>query len=113
MVELGRQGLVVGQHQRRAVQRFNYLGDGEGLARSSYAEQDLVLLTVPKTARQFGNCGLLIASRTIRDCQSKTHICRVTGAGDGVRLLDCGRFGKSSLRWWRSFQSRTGHQANG
>jgi hypothetical protein len=45
-VELGRQGLVGGQHQGRALQALDRVGHGEGLARAGDPEQHLVALAV-------------------------------------------------------------------
>ena len=52
VVELRRQGLVMRQDQRGAIQLLDDLGHREGLARSGDAEQHLVLVAVQNAARQ-------------------------------------------------------------
>ena len=54
-VELGRQGLVGGQHQGRALHPFDHVGHGEGLARPGDAEQHLVALATVQPVGQGGD----------------------------------------------------------
>src|SRR6185312_4428112 len=61
MVELRGQGLVVGQHQRWAIELLNYLGHGVGLARAGHAKKHLVLLSRVDAAIQFVDGATLIA----------------------------------------------------
>ena len=42
VVQLRRQGLVVGQHQRRALELLHHIGHRIGLARAGYSQQGLV-----------------------------------------------------------------------
>ena len=59
-VELGGQGLVGRQDQRRALRRLDHLGHGEGLARAGDAEQHLVALVRrrrPRPARRSPSAG--------------------------------------------------------
>jgi hypothetical protein len=51
-VELGRQGLVGGQHQRRQIHPGNDVGYGEGLTGAGDAQEDLVGLTLAEPVSQ-------------------------------------------------------------
>ena len=62
VVELRRQGLVVGQNQRGTVDLLDHLGHGEGLARTGDAQQDLVLVAVKDTAGERLDGFLLVAA---------------------------------------------------
>ena len=53
--ELGRQGLVVGQHQGGPLHRLDDLGHGEGLARTGDAKKGLLIQTVLNARRQGGD----------------------------------------------------------
>jgi hypothetical protein len=59
--ELGRQGLVVGHHQRGAVVGLDDVGDGEGLPGAGGAEQHLVGQAVPQPLGQLRDGGGLVA----------------------------------------------------
>ena len=61
VIELCRQGFVMGQHHGRTVQLLNDLGHGVGLARSGNAQQYLVLLAGIDAASQFSNGVYLVA----------------------------------------------------
>ena len=52
-VELGRQGLVGGEHQGRPAGPGDDVGHGEGLAGAGHAEQDLVPVAALDPGRQF------------------------------------------------------------
>ena len=62
LVELGRQGFVVRDHQHRLVHRGENLSDGEGLAGSGHPEQALLLYTVAEPGRELFDRGRLVAS---------------------------------------------------
>ena len=64
-VELGRQRLVGRQDQRRALQRLDHLGHGEGLARAGDAQQHLVALVCARRRHQLGDGRGLVAGRLI------------------------------------------------
>src|SRR3569623_465444 len=51
-VELGRQGLVGRQDQRRALDLLDYVGDGVGLARAGHAQQGLACETIVEALHQ-------------------------------------------------------------
>ena len=55
LVELGGQGLVVGQDQRRPVHLGQHGGDGEGLAAAGDPQQDLVLVAALEPGRQLAD----------------------------------------------------------
>ena len=59
--ELGRQGLVVGQYQRRPLDSLDDLGHGKGLSGASDAQQHLLLQSVLDALRQLGNSLGLVA----------------------------------------------------
>ena len=60
-IELGRERLVGGEHQRGALQFLDHLGHGEGLARAGDAQQHLVAFALQQPARQFTDGGGLVA----------------------------------------------------
>ncbi len=73
VVELGRQGFVVGHDQGGAVGGFDHLGGGESLARSGDAEQNLVLLAIEDAAGE-GIDGLcLVALGLVVAYQLEVH----------------------------------------
>ena len=60
MVELGGEGFVVGHDEGGAVGGLDDFGGGEGLARPSDAEQDLVLFAIKDAAGEgFDGAGLV------------------------------------------------------
>ena len=63
LVELGRERLVVGQHQRRAVGLRDHRGDREGLARAGDAQQHLVLVAALEPVHQLPDRARLVALR--------------------------------------------------
>ena len=60
-VELRRQRLVRRQDQRRALRRFDHLGDGEGFAGAGDAEQHLGAVVAPHAFDQVGDRRRLVA----------------------------------------------------
>ena len=60
-VELGGQGLVVGEDQGRPLGRLDDLGHGEGLAGAGDAQQHLVPLALLDARHQLGDGGGLVA----------------------------------------------------
>ncbi len=64
-IELGRQGLVGGQDQGRALGAGDHLGHGEGLARAGDAKQHLVALLGVDALHQLGDGGGLVAGRLV------------------------------------------------
>ena len=66
-VELGGQGLVGRQDQRRALQALNDVGHGEGLARAGDPEQDLVAFAAHDALHQLvDGLGLVAGRRVVR-----------------------------------------------
>ncbi len=63
--ELGSQGLIVGQDQRRAIRLLDDLGHGEGLARAGDPEQGLVLLAGGQPGDEFLDRAALVAAGTV------------------------------------------------
>src|SRR5690606_19934315 len=61
-VELRREGFVVSHDQGGALHLSNHISDGEGLTRTSHAEQRLVCQPRLDTFHQTGNRSGLIAS---------------------------------------------------
>ncbi len=64
-IELGREGFVGGEDQRRALRAHDGLRGGEGLARAGDAEQDLVGLAVLDALDDVGDGGGLVAGGLI------------------------------------------------
>ena len=64
-IELRGEDLVGREDQRRALQRLDHLGHGEGLARAGDAEQHLVALARLRRLDQFGDRGRLVARRLV------------------------------------------------
>ena len=60
-VELGRQGLVGREHERRPLGLLDHLGHGEGLARAGDAEQHLGAVLAPHALDQVGDRLRLVA----------------------------------------------------
>uniref|UniRef100_A0A0N5A6Y0 NAD-specific glutamate dehydrogenase n=1 Tax=Parastrongyloides trichosuri TaxID=131310 RepID=A0A0N5A6Y0_PARTI len=54
-IELGRQRLVVGQDQGRALGLFDHLGHGEGLARAGDAQQHLLAIALVRLGHKLGD----------------------------------------------------------
>src|SRR5579864_636629 len=60
VIELGRQRLVVGQHQRGPIELLYHLGHGVCLARAGYAQQHLVLFSgINAASKLFNGVGLV------------------------------------------------------
>src|SRR5229473_6344896 len=83
VVELGRQRLVVGHDEGRAVDCLDHFGCGEGLARSGDAEQDLMLLAVEDAADEGIDGSSLIALGFVAAYQLEVHN-SLYGRGDGL-----------------------------
>ncbi len=65
-VELGGQGLVVGEHQGGALHRGHHVGHGEGLAAAGDPEQDLVGVAALDACGQLGDgLGLVAAGLVV------------------------------------------------
>ncbi len=79
-IELGGEGLVGREDERRALGAGDHLGGGEGFARAGDAEEDLVGLAILDAFHQFGDGGGLVAGR---------HI--VGGEAEGLRGAALGR----------------------
>ena len=85
-IQLRRQDLVRRQDQRRALQRLDDLGHGEGLAGTGDAQQHLVALAVLHLRHQFGDRGRLIAGRRIlADQLERAPALQLVGALRAVR----------------------------
>src|SRR5262249_24337038 len=79
LVKLGRQRLVVREHQGRLRQSGDHMGRGKRLARACGAEQHLPILPGPKTLDQLADRLRLIAGRLERtdDLEIGEHRSRV------------------------------------
>ena len=84
MIELGGEGLVVGQDEGGAADGLDDLGHGEGFAGAGDAEEDLVLLALADAAREFSDGVFLIAARAVVDGQPEAHNFRVAQIADRV-----------------------------
>ena len=73
-VELRRQRLVVRQHQRGPSQLSHHIGDREGLARASDAQQHLMRLSFLQPGNELGDGRRLIARRRIIGFELKQGI---------------------------------------
>ena len=82
-VELGGQGLVRRQHQRRPIHRRHHVGDGKGLARAGDAKQGLVAQASLQALHQPGNGRRLITRRLIVGNHFK--VCNRLGHKHGTR----------------------------
>lgn len=65
MIELGREGLVVGHHEGGAVGGLDHLGGGVGFAGPSNAEQDLMLFAIEDATGERFDGPRLIALRLV------------------------------------------------
>ncbi len=72
-VELGRQGLVVGEDQRRAVERLDDIGHGEGLPGTGHAQEGGVILPGTDPPDQLLDRLGLIAERGVGAMELKGH----------------------------------------
>ena len=63
VIELARQGLVVGEYQGRAIQALDEMRHGECLTRACNPEKDASLLAIFQLGNEFFNCFTLAASR--------------------------------------------------
>ena len=72
-IELRRQGLVVGHHQRRAVHPLDDIGHGKGLARGSGAQENLVAVPLLDAGDQFLNRFGLVAGRLVWRYKFEIH----------------------------------------
>ena len=85
--ELGRQGLVVGQHESGPLDLLDDLGHGEGLAGTGDAQQHLLLQAIFDALRQGGNgLGLVAAWRIFRNDFKLWHGTLQTQESDGIIL---------------------------
>jgi hypothetical protein len=85
-VELGRQGLVGGQDQGRALGLLDDLGHGEGLARAGDAQQHLVLVAVLQAFHELGDRRRLVAGGAVlADQLEPLAAFRLGGAFGAVR----------------------------
>src|SRR5581483_564115 len=87
LVELGGEGLVVGQHQRRPAERGDDVGGGERLAGAGGAEEHLEVLAAGEPVDDlFDGPGLVAGRRVVAD---------ELELGGHARLLAAGREGSS------------------
>ncbi len=73
VIELGGEGLVVGEDQRRTVGLLDDLGHGEGLAGAGDAEEDLVFFAGGETANELVDGARLVAAGLIGGDELKVH----------------------------------------
>ncbi len=64
-IQLGRQGLVMGDHQGRLIQLLDHIGHGKGLTGPGNSKQGLTLIAFLKTSHQVCNSLRLISGRFI------------------------------------------------
>ncbi len=79
LVELRRQRLVVGHHQRRPVGARDHLRHAVGLARAGDAEQHLMLVAAVQAVDQLGHGMHLIAGELEVGCEIEVTGCRRHG----------------------------------
>ncbi len=93
-VELGRQRLVGGEHQGRALRAGDDLRRGVGLARAGDAEQHLVALVLAHALDQLGDGGGLVALGLVlrhqREGDAALGLLRARGTVRGERRLVAG-----------------------
>ena len=81
VIELGREGFVMRQHQRGPAGFFHDLGHGVGFAGACDSEQDLMFFAIENAAEELIDGGSLVAARAIVDRQMETpYAFRITGA---------------------------------
>src|SRR5260370_7671153 len=73
MIELSGKRLVVREHQRGTVGLLDQLGHGEGLARTRYAKQHLMLFTCFQTAIELLDRRWLVPARLVIAVQPEFH----------------------------------------
>ena len=73
VIELGRQGFVVRQDERRPVGLLDDLGHREGLARTGNAQQHQVLFSGGKALHQLLNGTGLVAFGLVAGDELKVH----------------------------------------
>ena len=79
IAELGCQGLVVGQHQRRTAGALNHIGDRKGFTRARGTQERLIALTPLDTLHQGVDRRRLIAVGAVGGFEAEIHRLR-TGA---------------------------------
>ena len=80
-IQLGRQGLVGGQNDRRALSFLDHLGHGKGLAGAGGPQKHLIALARHHPCGQFGNRRGLIARRLKRRLHDKAFAALQLGPG--------------------------------
>jgi hypothetical protein len=73
VVELGGEGLVVREDEGGALQLFDDLGHGEGLAGAGDAEEDLILLSGVDAGDEFGDGSGLVALGFVGGGELEVH----------------------------------------
>ena len=74
VIELGGEGLVVGEDERGAVGLLDDLGHGEGLAGAGDAEQDLVLFAGGEAGDELFDGAGLVATGLVGGDELKVHV---------------------------------------
>ena len=88
--QLGRQGLVVGQHQRRPLHRLDNLGHGKGLAGAGDPQQNLLFQSVFNALRQLGDgLGLVAGGLILRNHLKIRHSAPLRGGLRRKREMLC------------------------
>jgi hypothetical protein len=77
VVELGGEGLVVREDEGGALQLFDDLGHGEGLAGAGDAEEDLIFFSGVDTGDEFGDGSGLVALGLVGGGELEVHLCRI------------------------------------
>jgi len=84
VVELGGEGLVVSQNQRRAIRLLDDLGHGEGFAGAGNAEQHLMFFAVQEPLDELVDGAGLIAARLIMGDELKVHAGIIARNGENL-----------------------------
>ena len=81
MVELGGEGLVVGEDEGGTVELFDDLGHGEGFSGAGDAEENLVFFACVDAGDEFGDGTGLVALWLVGGGELEVHICRIVDRG--------------------------------
>ncbi len=87
VVELGGESLVVREDEGGALEFFDDLGHGEGLAGAGDAEEDLVFFSGADTGDEFGDGTGLVALGLVGGGELEVHLCRIVDVAVGSRVV--------------------------
>ena len=73
MIELRGKSFVVRKHQRGAIRSLNHFSHGKRLARTSDAQQNLVLVSSFNAVKKLADRRGLVSARLIRTLEFESH----------------------------------------